>query len=120
MKKDPATVEIGFFDSGFFPALSNRRTDLGRRFDIVLADHAQILLHRRCRSEGHAPHIVDQLSTDVFVRPINAQAHPSGIHLAKLVPNAQAAFQKQGPFAVCHISRPYFFLPSLRKMNSPL
>ena len=58
--------------------------------------------------------------TDIFIAAMYRQAQTPPIHLAKFVPNAQAALQEQLSFAICHYLRPYFFLPSLRKIYSIL
>ena len=74
VEQEAAAVEVSFFDAGLLGALGDRRADFGRRFDVVLANNAQILLQRRSRSERYAVHIVDQLDADVLVGAVNRQA----------------------------------------------
>ncbi|VVT19270.1 conserved hypothetical protein [Roseovarius sp. EC-HK134] len=120
VKQKAAPIEIGLGDAGLLGPLGNRGANLGGRLDIALAHQAQILFEGRGRRERHTVDVVDQLHADVLVGAENAQAHAPCIDLAEFVPNAQAAFEEQFSFAVCHLSRPYFFLPSFWKMYSPL
>src|SRR6056297_3776504 len=115
-----ATVEIGFFDARHLRTFGDGLPDLRRGFDGVLAENAEVLLERRGRRQGLARDIVDELNLDVLRRAVHRQADLAGVDLAKLAPDAHAALLEQIPFGKCHVSGPYFFLPSLRKMNSPL
>ncbi len=49
VEQEATAVEIGLFNTGFLRALRDFRTDLGGRFDVVLADNAQMLFRARMR-----------------------------------------------------------------------
>src|SRR5690606_4201559 len=120
VEEEAAAVEVARLDPGLPGALGDRRADLLGRLVVVLADDPQILFEAGGRGERHDLHVVDQLHADVPRRTVDREARPPVGHLATLVPYAQVALEGQIPFAVCHLCRPYIFLPDLRKMNSPL
>src|SRR6056297_1077021 len=113
MIDEAATVEIGLGHAGLLRPLSHRLADLGRRLDGALAHEAKVLFLGRGRRQCHALHIVDELHADILVRAVDREAHAPRVHLAKLAPNAQAAFLEQFSLAVCHLSRSLLLLAFL-------
>src|SRR5690606_9835793 len=118
MEKEAAAVEINLLDAGGLGARSDLGADPGSRFLVVLAHEAQILLERRGGSQGPTLDVVNQLDGNVLRRAVHRKPRALTRQLPELVPDAQAALLEQVAFAVRHTLRPYFFLPSLRKMNS--
>src|SRR4029079_12240187 len=94
--------------------------DRDRRFLVGagLLALAHRLFDGRCRGNGDAPVIIDDLSVDVLART----EHRQPLALAGSAPEraAHAPGAPQDPvLELGHAPLRYFFLPSLRKMYSP-
>eukprot|EP00043_Microstomoeca_roanoka_P025209 m.263432 g.263432 ORF g.263432 m.263432 type:complete len:276 (+) comp53432_c0_seq1:147-974(+) len=120
VEQEAATVKVAFLDAGRFRALGNLGANLGRGVDVVHTDDTQLFFQRRGRGDCGPLGIVDQLDADVLVRTVNRQAQTAIGGFPQFVPDALATLLEQLELFVRHLSRPYFFLPSLRKMYSPL
>ena len=81
----------------------------------VLAFHT--FIQARSRHNGLAFHIIDDLGIDVLARAEHRQDADGHCGPAKGVAVARLATLEKG-FAF-FMARPYFFLPSLRRMYSP-
>src|SRR5689334_7770075 len=115
-----AAVEHDFLDTLLHGALGKQLADRLGRVDIRtgLAGIAQGLLQRRGGSHRLALQIVDDLCVDVLRRAEHAQARTAIGRTAQrktdalLAPGIRNIQSRHDPLR-------YFFLPSLRKMNSP-
>ena len=79
---------------------------------------AEDLLQRRRSGDGHALLVVDDLGRDLLGGAEHAQARPTATRMS----GDRAADARLAPIVglagIGHDGAPYFFLPSLRKINS--
>ncbi len=93
-----------------------RAADYQARYGAFAAESEDVQdLRERCfvdiaRQEGRDPEVGRAVA--------RAYAAERDHTRVDLLPDAQAALLEQLSLAVCHLSRPYFFLPSLRKIYS--
>src|SRR5579871_4001469 len=114
-----ATIEDHLSHSIFHGALGEQFSDRLRRIDIGsrLAALAHRLLERRGGSQSLALQVIDDLGIDVLRRAEHRQARSTAAGTAHRKPDTLLA---PGIRNLCsrHDRLRYFFLPSLRKMNS--
>src|SRR5688572_5320293 len=115
-----AAVEHDVLDAFFLGAFGNQLADRLGGVDVgaALAALAHRFFDRRCRSDGHTLHVIDQLRIDLLRRAEHRK--PRAAIGGRLDLAADRCGAPRSP--VCesrHGALRYFFLPSLRKMNSP-
>src|SRR4051794_1842114 len=114
-----ATIEHDFLDALLHRTLRQQLADRLRRIDVGtgVTGVAHFLLERRGGRERLALQIVDDLRIDVLRRAKHRQARPPAGRPAQRQPHALLAPGIRN-FVSRHDRLRYFFLPSLRKMNS--
>src|SRR5436305_1619857 len=114
-----AAVEHHFLDAALHRAFRQQLADRLGRIDVRagLAAVAQRLLQRRCRGQRLALQVVDDLRVDMLRRAEHRQARPAAGGAAQRQPHALLAPGIRN-LEFRHDRLRYFFLPSLRKMNS--
>src|ERR1700674_1714611 len=90
-----------------------RGVDIGAGLEAA----AHVLLHARRRNHGLALQVIDDLGVDVLRRAEDRQPRPR--HALAAERPAHPAGTARDLFGSSAHDVPYFFLPSLRKMNSP-
>src|SRR5262249_45578368 len=115
-----AAVEHDFLDALLHGALGKQLANRLGRIDVGagLAAIAQRLLQRRGGSDRLALLVVDDLRVDVLRRAEHAQAWTAVGRAAQRMAHALLAPGIRNS-QLRHDPLRYFFLPSLRKMNSP-
>src|SRR4029077_1090459 len=108
-----------FLDAGLDRTLGDQLADLsggvlvGAGLDLAL----QPLVERGGGGQRRALHVVDDLGIDVLARAEHAETGTAGAGLAQRVARAPLTASEKS-FGFGHDDRPYFFLPSLRRIVS--
>src|SRR6516165_7070194 len=114
-----AAIEHHFLDALLHGSLGQQLADRLGRVDVGtgVAACAHFLLQRGGRCQRFAPGIVDHLRVDVLGRAEHAQPRAAAAGAAQCQPYASLA-PGVGNLGCRHDRLRYFFLPSLRKINS--
>src|SRR4029077_18502455 len=112
-----AAVEHDLLDALLDGALRQQLADRLRRVDVGAGLLAHLLLQRRGRGERLALLVVDDLRVDVFGRTAHRQPRAAAAGAAQRQSDALLAPGIRN-LGSRHDRLRYFFLPSLRKMNS--
>src|SRR5690242_2635565 len=113
-----ATVEHDFLDAVLHRAFREQLAHGLRGVDVGTSLRTHVLFHRRRRGERRALQVVDDLRIDVLRRAEHGEARPAVRGTAQREPHALLAPGIRN-LVSRHRRLRYFFLPSLRKMNSP-
>src|SRR4051812_48376072 len=114
-----AAIEHHLGDAVLHGALRQQFADGFRRVDVGagIAALAHRFLERRRRSQGLALQVIDHLGVDVLRRAENRQTRTAATGATQRQPHALLAPGIRN-LESRHDRLRYFFLPSLRKMNS--
>src|SRR6516225_2408529 len=112
-----AAIEYHFLDAPLHAALGEQLAHRLCRIDVGTGLFAHVLFQRRSGRERLALQIVDHLRVDVLRRAKHGEPRPAAGRAAERQPHALLAPGIRN-LVSRHGRLRYFFLPSLRKMNS--